>query len=185
MQRFFVFGLLFLSVLLASAYQLLTNPDWFQNQDQAQASPQVLSATTSPQMGASVTSPNPTTVWTFEEPFDVPRHVLENYYDSLVKQQHKFAYSLWAQEGAASGFDFESFQQRFQNLKSARVVFLSQGEMGEAEGFRYFKQPVTVETEDNKGQKKTFQAEYTLRQPSSAKVSETWHIYNVTYQQTP
>ncbi len=183
MQRFFVFGLLFLSVLLASAYQLLTNPGWFQQQDQAQASEQPLLASAIPQVGTSGASPNPATVWTFQEPFDVPRHVIQNYYDSLVKKQYKFAYSLWAQEGAASGFDFDSFQQRFQNLTSAKVVFLSQGEMGEAEGFRYFKQPVTIDTEDRQGIKKTFQAEYTLRQPSSAKVSETWHIYNVSYQQ--
>lgn len=177
MQRFFVFALLFLSVLLVSAYQLLANPSFLQPDETATV------ASSSPQVGASVTSPNPTAVWTFEASFDVPRHVLQNYYDALGKGQYKFAYSLWDQNGAASGFDFAAFEQRFQNLKQASLVFLSQGEMGEAEGFRYFKQPVTVETESRSGEVKSFQAEFTLRQPVNAAVSETWRIYNLSYQQ--
>lgn len=166
MKRFVLFASLFLSVLLASAYQILANPEFLNN------------------IQALKPSASPSQVWTFESEFDVPRHVLQSYYEAINAGNYKFAYLLWDQQGSASGRDLQTFSQRFQGTQEARVVFSSTGEMGEAEGFRYFKQPVTITTEDKTGEVKTFSGEYTLRQPAKSKVSETWHIYNVSYQQT-
>lgn len=179
MKRFLTFASLFLCVLLASAYQLLDNAAFFQRTESAVG---LASANASTER-LEQASPSPETVWTFEAEFDVPRHVLTSYFEAIEEERYKFAYLLWDQEGTASGMDFDGFQARFGNVKQAKLVFLSQGEMGEAEGFRYFKQPITLETEDHQGIKKSFQAEYTLRQPVHSKVSETWRIYNLSYQQ--
>lgn len=164
MKRFVLFASLFLIVLLASAYQILANPE-------------VLNA------NLATPSASPSQVWAFESEFDAPRQVLENYYEALQEGNFKFAYLLWDQSGSASGSDLNTFSQRFQQLKNAKIIFSSTGEMGEAEGFRYFKQPVTLSIETKTGETKTFKGEYTLRQPAKNKVNETWHIYNVSYQQ--
>ena len=162
MKRFVLFASLFLSVLLISAYQMLANPEII------------------PRSVAKPTA-SPSQVWTFEADFDIPRHVLDSYYEAINAGSYKFAYLLWDQSGAASGRDFDAFSEGFQRVKSANVVFSS---TGEAEGFRYFKQPVTIRVENTTGEVKTFSGEYTLRQPIKNNVSETWHIYNVSYQQT-
>jgi hypothetical protein len=165
MKRFVLFASLFLSVLLASAYQILANPEILK-------------------INVAKPTASPSQVWTFESEFDIPRHVIQNYYEAINEGNYKFAYLLWDLGGSASGRDLETFRRRFQQTQEATVVFSSTGEMGEAEGFRYFKQPVTITTTNKAGEVKTFNGEYTLRQPVKNKVSETWHIYNVSYQQT-
>lgn len=172
MKRFVLFASLFLSVLLVSAYQMLANPELIPS-----------SADSNTRSIAQPTA-SPSQVWTFEPDFDIPRHVLVNYYEAINAGNYKFAYLLWDQSGAASGRDLKTFSKGFQRTQAANIVFSSTGEMGEAEGFRFFKQPVTITVENKSGEIKTFSGEYTLRQPVENEVSETWHIYNVSYQQT-
>ncbi len=170
MNRLSVSGLFILVIVFGCAFALIQkSPTLFQ------------SSTAEPLPSASPSG----AVWTFDEQFDIPRRVLTDYYVALSARQFKIAYSFWDNNGKSSGYEnVEAYSARFPALSSAGVVFSGTGEIGEAEGFRYFKQPVTIRTNYTDGSpEKVFEAEYTLRQPVESKTDQSWRIYNVRYEQ--
>lgn len=103
--------------------------------------------------------------------------MVERYYDAINAHDYASAWTLWGQDGGASGKTLAAFQQGFAHTRHVHVDIGTVSDVEGAAGSIYVTVPVTVDAELDDGTRQRFVGSYALRQINrSMGVSQGWHI---------
>lgn len=113
--------------------------------------------------------------------------VIREYYAAITARDFRHAYSLWGDDGTASGKSLHDFVAGFAETARADVETGAPSRVEPAAGSRYIDVPVAIHAVTLSGQEQRFEGTYTLRRTvvDGSTVSERrWHIYSATIRQS-
>jgi len=116
------------------------------------------------------------------------RQVVVDYYTAINARDYQKAYSLWSEDGAASGQSFEHFSGGYANTESVvATVDEAVNEEGAA-GSRYINVPVELQSRQYNGTTRTYKGRFTLRAvvaDGATEAQRRWHLASAEMQRIP
>ena len=109
--------------------------------------------------------------------------VVRLYYAAIDRRDFANAYSLWGNDGQASGKSRTAFSRGFSHTSSAQVTIGDVGEPRGAAGSVYLTVPVTVISRLEDGTRQRFTGKYVMRRssvPSASSADRQWRIDSAT-----
>jgi hypothetical protein len=89
--------------------------------------------------------------------------VVRDYYAAIEARNFAHAWSLWSDNGRASGQTPQQFADGFANTAHVAISTGAPGAMGAAAGSRYIQVPVSIEAAQRDGTVRRYAGSYTLR----------------------
>jgi hypothetical protein len=112
--------------------------------------------------------------------------VIREYYAAITVRDLQHAYSLWGNDGAASGKSLHDFAAGFAETARAEVETGAPSRIEPAAGSRYIDVPIVIHAVTSSGQEQRFAGTYTLRRTvvdGSTASQRRWHIYSAKIKQ--
>lgn len=110
---------------------------------------------------------------------DAAAAALRRYYAAISAHDYSTAYSLWRDEGRASGQTPDAFARGFADTTQVRVALGDPGRVEGAAGSRFVRLPVTVTATLRDGTRQRFTGAYTLRRtagPGASVQDRRWRL---------
>ncbi len=106
--------------------------------------------------------------------------VLDRYFAAIGTGDYETAYSLWRNEGEASGQTYEEFVEGFAETASISWEIGEPGRIDPGAGQRYIEIPVTITARTTDGSTQRFEGSYVLHHtanvPGATPEQLLWHI---------
>ena len=107
------------------------------------------------------------------------RQVVVDYYAAIDAADYAKAYSLWSDNGMASGQTLEQFSGGYANTRSVRAVVGEAADEEGAAGSRYIQVPVDLSALQRDGSERRYRGRFTLRAVMADGASperRRWHL---------
>jgi hypothetical protein len=107
------------------------------------------------------------------------RQVVVDYYAAIDARDYAKAYSLWSNDGAASGQSFEHFSGGYANTRSVKASVGDPVDEEGAAGSRFIQVPVELKALQKDGSERNYHGRFTLRAVMADGASEEqrhWHL---------
>ena len=107
------------------------------------------------------------------------RQIVIDYYAAIDARDYAKAYSLWSNDGAASGQSFEHFSGGYANTRSVKASVGEPVDEQGAAGSRFIQVPVELKAAQNDGSQRDYRGRFTLRAVIADGASEEqrrWHL---------
>ena len=100
------------------------------------------------------------------------RQVVIDYYAAIDARDYTKAYSLWSDDGAASGQSFEHFSSGYANTRSVQASVGEATDEEGAAGSRYIEVPIELKALQQDGSERNYRGRFTLRAAMADGASE-------------
>jgi hypothetical protein len=107
------------------------------------------------------------------------RKAVIDYYAAIDARDYAKAYSLWSNDGAASGQSFEHFSGGYANTRSVKADVGEPFDEEGAAGSRYIQVPIELKALHKDGSERNYRGRFTLRAVMADGASEEqrhWHL---------
>jgi hypothetical protein len=114
--------------------------------------------------------------------------VINQYYAAIDAGDYHSAYTLWSNEGEASGKTYDEFAAGFQRTSQVEAMVGEPGRIGAAAGSRYVEIPVTLRAVTINGEEQHFSGHYVMRRSEvdgATPDQRRWRIYSAVMKAVP
>ena len=116
-----------------------------------------------------------------------PVAVIQAYYDAIDQRAYTRAYTLWSEEGAASGQTLRQFSRGFGDTRSVHVDIGTPSDVDAGAGQRYITIPVRLMAVHDDGSTHEYTGSYVLHRTvvdGATAAEHAWRIHSATMHET-